>query len=81
VEGELVEARGDRKRLERELSHLRSDRERQAPARPVRRVAHEGESRLAPPSGGTALWAVRAVALGMVAILLAAIALLLAGVL
>ena len=71
-------ARGDRKRLEREVSQLR---EREAtPRRRTRRVAHESESRLAPPSG-SALWAVRMVALSLVAILLAAIALLLAGVL
>ena len=75
-------ARGDRKRLERELSELRAERERhETPRRRVvRRPAHEAESRLAPPSGN-ALWMVRAVALGLVAILLAAIALLLAGVL
>jgi hypothetical protein len=81
VEAELVAARADRKRLERELSELRSERERQAPARRARHLPHEGESRLATPSGGSALWAVRVVALGLVAILLAAIALLLAGVL
>ena len=81
VEAELVAARGDRKRLERELSELKAQRERhETPRRRARRLAHEGESRLAPPSGN-ALWAVRAVAVGMVAILLAAIALLLAGVL
>ena len=78
VEAELVEARGDRKRLERELGELRSDRERHET--PRRRVAPERQSRLAPPSG-MALWAVRVVALGLVAILLGAIALLLAGVL
>ena len=72
-------ARGDRKRLERELSELRERERRETPA-DAGGVAHEGESRLAPPSG-SALWAVRLVALGLVAILLAAIALLLAGVL
>ena len=81
VEAELVAARGDRKRLERELSELKTQRERyETPRRRARRLTHEGESRLAPPSGN-ALWAVRAVAVGMVAILLATIALLFAGVL
>ena len=78
VEAELVAARGDRKRLEREVSQLREREE--TPRRRTRRVAHESESRLAPPSG-SALWAVRMVALILVAILLAAIALLLTGVL
>ena len=77
VEAELVSARADRKRLEREVSGLKAEREHQAPRR---RLRHESESRLAPPSGRS-LWAVRAVAVGLVAILLAAIALLLAGVL
>jgi hypothetical protein len=80
VEAELVEARGDRKRLERELASLQSERERAAaPRRRVARLA--GDSRLAPPESGMALWGVRAVALGLVAILLAAIAFALAGVL
>jgi hypothetical protein len=78
VEAELVAARADRKRLEREIIELREREE--APRRRVRRVAHESESRLAPPSG-SALWAVRMVAIVLVAILLAAIALLLTGVL
>ena len=51
-----------------------------APRRARRLARTSSESRLAPPSG-SALWMVRAVALGLVAILLAAIALLLAGVL
>jgi hypothetical protein len=79
VEAELVAARGDRKRLERELSELRSERERHDLPRPHPRRP-SGESRLAPPSG-SALWAVRLVALSLVAILLAAITLLLTGVL
>jgi hypothetical protein len=78
VEAELVAARGDRKRLEREVAQLRERED--MPRRRARRVAHESESRLAPPSGN-ALWAVRVVAVSLVAILLAAIALLLTGVL
>jgi len=78
VEAELVAVRADRKRLERELANLRSERERLEVRRPARPAA---DSRLAPPRSGTALWAVRAVALAFVAILLAAIALLVAGVL
>jgi len=79
VEAELVAARADRKRLERELSSLRADAERRAaPAR--RAVRPPTDSRLAPPRSGTALWAVRAVALALVAILLVAVALLIAGV-
>jgi chromosome segregation ATPase len=81
VEAELVAVRADRKRLERELGSLRSEREREprpAARRPIRAAA---DSRLAPPQSGTALWAVRGVALGLVAILLAAIALAVAGVL
>jgi len=77
VEGELVAARADRKRLEREVASLRSERERLEVRRPARPSA---DSRLAPPQSGTALWAVRAVALALVAILLAAIVLPLAGV-
>ena len=74
----MVEARADRKRLERELSSLQSERERS----PRRRIARSApDSRLAPPESGMALWVVRAVALGLVAILLAAIALALTGVL
>ena len=78
VEAELVAARGDRKRLEREVAQLREREE--LPRRRARRVAHESESRLAPPSGN-ALWAVRVVAMSLVAILLAAIGLLLTNVL
>jgi hypothetical protein len=78
VEAELVAARGDRKRLERELADQRSERERHET--PRRRLARERHSRLAPPSG-SALWAVRAVSLALVAILLGAIAFLVAGVL
>ena len=78
VEAELKEARSDRKRLERELTVLR---EREAlPRRRRRRLERAEESRLAPPSGN-ALWVVRLVALGLVAILLAAIAFLLTSVL
>jgi chromosome segregation ATPase len=81
VEAELVAARADRKRLEREVSSLRDQLERdQTPRRRAIRVAHESESRLAPPSGN-ALWGVRLVAISLVAILLAAIALLLTNVL
>ena len=79
VEAELVAVRGERKRLERELAS--------APAaeparRPLRRThAPPPDSRLAPPREGTALWAVRLVALGMVLLLLIAVALVLGRVL
>ena len=78
VEAELVAARADRKRLERERERLESE-----VASPVRRAprASSGESRLAPPKDGVALWGVRLVALGLVAILLGAIAVLLTNVL
>ena len=57
-----------------------SEAERRSP--PARRtVRPPSDSRLAEPSSGTALWAVRAVALALVAILLGAIVLALAGVL
>jgi hypothetical protein len=80
VEAELVAARADRKRLERELDTLRAEneRERRRPAR--RRLRTTSDSRLAPPRSGNALWAVRAVAVGLVAILAAAIVLLVSGV-
>ena len=77
VEAELVEARADRKHLERELGYMRSERERLDIRRPARFTA---DSRLAPPRSGIGLWVVRAVALALVAILLAAIVLLVAGV-
>ena len=70
--------RADRKRLERELGVIRSERDRLEIRRPLRAPV---DSRLAPPRSGMALWAVRLVALALVATLLAAIALLLAGVL
>ena len=77
VEAELVAARADRKRLERDRERLESE-----VATPLRRQARPatGDSRIGPPQSGGALWAVRLVALGLVAILFAAVALLLAGV-
>ena len=56
---------------------MRSERERLEIRRPGRFTA---DSRLAPPRSGIGLWVVRAVALALVAILLAAIVLLVAGV-
>ncbi len=78
VEAELVAARADRKRLERERERLES--EVASPARRAPRAA-SGESRLAPPKDGMALWGVRLVALSLVAILLGAVAVLLTNVL
>jgi chromosome segregation ATPase len=78
VEAELVSVRGERKRLERELASAPSE---PAP-RPLRRVhTTTPDSRLAPPREGTALWAVRLVALGLVVLLLIAVALVLGRVL
>jgi hypothetical protein len=73
VEAELVSVRGERKRLERELASAPTAE----PARRAVRHVHTPvpDSRLAPPREGTALWAVRLVALGMVLILLVAVAL------
>jgi uncharacterized protein YigA (DUF484 family) len=72
VEAELVAVRGERKRLERELASVPSEPAR----RPLRRrTAAPPDSRLAPPREGSALWAVRAVALGLVVLLLIAVAL------
>jgi chromosome segregation ATPase len=75
VEAELVAVRGERKRLEREVA----DRERAEPhRRPVSRRAPAPAaqpSRIAEPRSGPALWTVRLVALGLVLLLLIAIAL------
>ena len=71
-------ARGDRKRLERELADLHAEADR----RPLRRRAIRTpapSSRIAPPEDGAALWTVRAVALGLVVLLLVAIALVVIG--
>ncbi len=56
---------------------MREERERLDIRRPRRFTAN---SRLAPPRSGLGLWVARAVALALVAILLAAIVLLVAGV-
>jgi hypothetical protein len=78
VESELVSVRGERKRLERELAEA----DRRPLPLPLRRSrAHAEESRLAPPREGSALWAVRFVALAMVVLLLVAAALVLGRVL
>ena len=79
VEAELIAVRGERKRLERELASAPAPE----PARRPLRRAHAAPpaSRLAPPREGTALWAVRLVALGMVLLLLIAVALVLSRVL
>jgi len=75
VEAELVAVRAERKRLERELASAPAAEPARRPLRRTRTPAPD--NRLAPPQEGTALWAVRLVALGMVVLLLIAVALVL----
>jgi chromosome segregation ATPase len=71
VEAELVALRGERKRLEREVA----DREQHRPLRRPAVAPATLPSRIAPPRSGPALWTVRLVSLGLVLLLLIAIAL------
>jgi hypothetical protein len=79
VEAELVSARSDRKRLERELARRAEPEHRTVPTVRVTPQPFT-PSRGAPPASGSSLWLVRVIALAMVIALLAAVAVLVTGV-